>query len=201
MRLVRWLIAIGFAVVATLFALLPFAQVSATDANSQIRFTWTGMTLLFGRPARVNAAEMLWDQRLGRDVMTDISDSLRGLLGPQVDPPLLPQPIFMSAAVFVIAGLAGAVLLSARSRPLVIAVGGLGGAAALVVAQTHLIDQLSHGVFATVGPATTTYGFWLVGGLLVALGLAGILLTAGQFRRDLRTEPAESAPVAADLTT
>ena len=53
----------------------------------------------------------------------------------------------------------------------------------------------------TVGPATTTYGFWLVGGLLVALGLAGILLTAGQFRRDLRTEPAESAPVAADLTT
>jgi hypothetical protein len=201
MRYVRWLVALGFAVAATLFALLPFAQVRETTPRSQVSFTWTGTNLLFGQPARFQVEELIFNQQQGRDVMTDVSDAFRGTLSSLFDPPLLPQPVFMSAAVFIIAGLAGSILLSARSRPLVIAVGGLGGAATLVVAQTRLIDQLSGGVFATVGPATRLYGFWLVGGLLLALGLAGILLTAGQFRRDLRTQPAETAPVAADLTS
>jgi hypothetical protein len=195
MRLVRWLIGAGFALAALLFVLLPFVTVGASQTGTTVSWTWTGRTFLIGGNAVLHAEESLYDSRLGRDVTTDVTDAVQSILGVKVDPPLLPQPIFMSAALFIVAGLAGAVLLSEAARPLVFAVAGIGGAVTLVVAQSHVIDVLYHGVLANVGPPTTAYGFWIVDGLLLALGLAGTVLTA---QRILVAAPA-STPEAPDL--
>jgi hypothetical protein len=177
MRLVRWLIGVGFGLAGLLFALLPFATVQASQAGTTVSWNWTGGTFVVGGYAVLHVEEELWDPQLGRNVPTDVTDAFQSIFGSKVDPPLLPQPIFMSAALFIIAGFIGAFLLTAAARPLVFAVAGIGGAVSLVVAQTHVINQLYHGVLANVGPPTSAYGFWIVGGLLLALGLAGTVLT------------------------
>jgi hypothetical protein len=195
MRLVRWLIGAGFALAALLFAFLPFVTLGSSQAGSTMRWTWTGWTCLFGGHPALHVDELLYDSRLGRYVSTDVTDAFQSLLGARDNATLLlPQPIFMSAALFVIAGLAGAILLTAPARPLVYAVAGIGGAITLVVAQIHVINVLYHGVLAKVGPPTTAYGFWIVDGLLLALGLAGTVLTA----RHILAGTPTSAPEAAD---
>lgn len=196
MRLSRWLICLGFAVAAVLFALLPFVTVTRALPDSVASWTWYGATLTVGGDARLHLEERLWDQRQGAYVMTDISDEVPEGFAPLTGPPLPPQPGFMSAAVLVVAGLAGGVLLEPWPRRWTYAAAGVGGAIALAAAELRLITQLHRSEFADGAPTTPAYGFWVVSGLLLALGVAGTVQVARALPPST-PEPAETTKAAA----
>jgi hypothetical protein len=196
MRLLRWLICAGFAAAALVLALLPFVVVS-DPAEAVPPLTWSGYSLIVGAPGPLHLeADAL--ERLHRIPPAPTDPERAAFLerfGNAVDPPVRPQPVLMSAALFIVAGFAGALLLSAGARPPVFAVAGLGGAVTLVVAEIRAMNRLSVTPVYGMGPPTPAYGFWIAAALLLALGITGTAMTARQIRRTAPTGPGPAVEV------
>lgn len=181
MRWARWVICLGFAAAGLLLALLPFVAVEDNPLDRVPTLTWTGYSLIAGAPGplHLEADGFLRSHPGAQPTETDPQRAaFLDQFANVVDPPVRPQPLVMGAALFIVAGFAGGLLLGAASRRLVFAVAGLGGAVTLVVAELRIMNRLSATPNFGMGPPMPAYGFWIVGGLLLVLGVAGTVLSA-----------------------
>src|SRR6516162_7632125 len=102
MRLVRWLMCAGFAVAGLVLALLPFVVVS-DPADGVPPLTWSGYRLIVGAPGPLHL-EADAVERIHPIPSTPTDPERAAFLerfGNAVDPPIRPQPVLMSAAVFI----------------------------------------------------------------------------------------------------
>jgi hypothetical protein len=192
----RALSPLGFVLVGLCF-LLPFVTIGHASETERVAATWHGTDLTVGGKARLHLEELLWDERLQRYTMQDVSAELAPMLRAWVGDPLFvpSQPAFIGAALLVLLGVLAGVLAGAWSRAVTACAAGLAGAGMLAVGEWLALLRVDRFLTSDAAHAAATYGFWLAVGLL-ALLWAGNAVAAYRLRRRAgAAPPAEANPM------
>jgi hypothetical protein len=157
----------GYLVVAFLF-LLPFVALDFDSPLVRGQAAWSGVDLTVGGEAGISL-NIIWYGGAG-ELRTEAT-TIEAFYGDERAQQFLPhrflhsQALAIAGAMMVLAGLLSGILAGERIQALVAAVAGLSAAALLSIAEARAVGF--------TGPYTQTeYGFWLVLGLLLALGAA-----------------------------
>lgn len=173
----------GFVLVGLCF-LLPFATIEHASDTERLAVTWHGTDLTVGGHARLHLEQLVWDERLRRYTMQDVSAELAPTLRVWMGDPLFVrgQPAFIGAAILVVLGALAGVLAGATSRVLTACAAGLAGAGVLAVGEWLALRRIGRFPLGDAADAAATRGFWLAAGLLTLLGV-GNAVAAYRLRR------------------
>jgi hypothetical protein len=134
----------------------------------QVAVTWTGWGLTVGGGAQVQLETLFWDGDRGQVVMQEVPNE-----APQIgsDEPIdLPgQPLFMVAALGVLAGVLARILAGVKSRLMVSAVGAFVAAGALALGLRGVLRHFDPPPYDEAMSAVPAAGFWLAVGILALL--------------------------------
>ncbi|MBM0224315.1 MULTISPECIES: hypothetical protein [Micromonospora] len=170
----------AFAAVALLFA-LPFAALKGEAGEWRVAVTWTGWGLTVGGGAQVHLETLLWDGDRGQYVMQEVPNEAPQI-GPE-EPIYLPgQPLFMVAALGVLAGVLARILAGVKSRLVVSAVAAFVAAGALALGLRGVLRRFDPPPYDEAMSAVPAVGFWLAVGILALLGV-GNAIAAYRLRR------------------
>ncbi|MDZ5446692.1 hypothetical protein U2F26_28865 [Micromonospora sp. 4G57] len=171
---------LAFAAVALLFA-LPFAALKGEAEEWRVAVTWTGWGLTVGGGAQVHLETLLWDGDRGQYVMQEVPNEAPQI-GPE-EPIYLPgQPLFMVAALGVLAGVLARILAGVKSRLVVSAVAAFVAAGALALGLRGVLRRFDPPPYDEAMSAVPAVGFWLAVGILALLGV-GNAIAAYRLRR------------------
>ncbi|SCG39740.1 hypothetical protein [Micromonospora inositola] len=171
---------LAFAAVALLFA-LPFAALKGEAEEWRVAVTWTGWGLTVGGGAQVHLETLLWDGDRGQYVMQEVPNEAPQI-GPE-EPIYLPgQPLFMVAALGVLAGVLARILAGVKSRLVVSAVAAFVAAGALALGLRGALRRFDPPPYDEAMSAVPAVGFWLAVSILALLGV-GNAIAAYRLRR------------------
>lgn len=171
---------LAFAVAALLFA-LPFAALNRETEHSRMAVTWTGWSLTVGGAAQVHLETLLWDSDRNQDVMQEVPTEAL-LIDPDESTYLSGQPLFMVAALGVLAGVLARILAGVRSRLMVSAVAAVVATGALALGLRGVLRRVDPPHIEAVS-AVPGVGFWLVVAILALLGVGNAVAAYRLWRR------------------
>lgn len=184
----------GFVAVALLFA-LPFGA-ARTEARVdgvvviRVSIAWRGTDVVFGGTPQVHFEERLGDA-------FGSADPIAAAAGPAAFAPyrLPPQPVFIVAALLLLAGAVTELAIRSRARAAAVAVAAFGAIAALLVGQWSVAWHYARVPPVSVGQLLPpAYGLWLALGVLAVIGVGNAGYAV--FSRRVPTSPPDPVPSA-----